>query len=48
LKSAAAFVAAELDRPHRAWEQFIPFLEFDKAIRKVIYTTNVKDPSTTS
>jgi putative transposase len=24
----------------RAWEQFIPFLEFDKAIRKVIYTTN--------
>ena len=24
----------------RAWEQFIPFLEFDAAIRKVIYTTN--------
>jgi putative transposase len=24
----------------RAWEQFIPFLEFDVAIRKVIYTTN--------
>jgi putative transposase len=24
----------------RAWEQLIPFLEFDKAIRKVIYTTN--------
>lgn len=24
----------------RAWEQFIPFLEFDSAIRKVIYTTN--------
>ncbi|MDR2988336.1 MAG: IS256 family transposase [Nocardiopsaceae bacterium] len=24
----------------RAWEQFIPFLEFDTAIRKVIYTTN--------
>jgi putative transposase len=24
----------------RAWDQFIPFLEFDSAIRKVIYTTN--------
>jgi putative transposase len=24
----------------RAWSQFIPFLEFDVAIRKVIYTTN--------
>jgi putative transposase len=24
----------------RSWEQFIPFLEFDTAIRKVIYTTN--------
>ena len=24
----------------RAWGQFIPFLEFDSAIRKVIYTTN--------
>jgi putative transposase len=24
----------------RAWDQFIPFLEFDTAIRKVIYTTN--------
>jgi putative transposase len=24
----------------RAWEQFIPFLEYDTAIRKVIYTTN--------
>jgi putative transposase len=24
----------------RAWGQFIPFLEFDTAIRKVIYTTN--------
>ena len=24
----------------RAWPQFIPFLEFDTAIRKVIYTTN--------
>jgi putative transposase len=25
----------------RAWEQFIPFLEFHPAIRKVIYTTNM-------
>jgi putative transposase len=24
----------------RAWSQFVPFLEFDSAIRKVIYTTN--------
>jgi putative transposase len=24
----------------RAWDQFIPFLEYDSAIRKVIYTTN--------
>ena len=24
----------------RAWDQFVPFLEFDFAIRKVIYTTN--------
>jgi putative transposase len=24
----------------RAWEQFIPFLEFEPEIRKVIYTTN--------
>ena len=24
----------------RAWPQFVPFLEFDVAIRKVIYTTN--------
>jgi len=24
----------------RAWEQFIPFLEFDQDIRRVIYTTN--------
>jgi putative transposase len=24
----------------RAWERFIPFLEFEPAIRKVIYTTN--------
>lgn len=24
----------------RAWDQFIPFLEFDSSIRKVIYTTN--------
>ena len=24
----------------RNWERFIPFLEFDKSIRKIIYTTN--------
>ena len=24
----------------RSWDQFIPFLQFDSAIRKVIYTTN--------
>jgi hypothetical protein len=24
----------------RAWDEFIPFLKFDAAIRKVIYTTN--------
>ena len=24
----------------RAWDNFVPFLEFDSAIRKVIYTTN--------
>jgi putative transposase len=24
----------------RAWDQFIPFLQYDSAIRKVIYTTN--------
>ena len=24
----------------RAWDQFVPFLQFDSAIRKVIYTTN--------
>ena len=24
----------------RAWDSFVPFLEFDSAIRKVIYTTN--------
>ena len=24
----------------RAWSQFVPFLQFDAAIRKVIYTTN--------
>jgi len=24
----------------RAWERFVPFLEFEPAIRKVIYTTN--------
>ena len=27
----------------RAWDQFIPFLEFDSAIRKVIYTTNAME-----
>ena len=27
-------------RGDRAWDQFVPFLEFDSAIRKVIYTTN--------
>jgi len=35
-KTAPGVVAAW----DRAWEQFIPFLEFDTAIRKVIYTTN--------
>ncbi|WP_406209697.1 transposase [Streptomyces sp. NBC_01017] len=24
----------------RAWEEFIPFLAFDREIRRVIYTTN--------
>ena len=24
----------------RAWERFIPFLEFPPAVRKIIYTTN--------
>jgi transposase-like protein len=24
----------------RAWDTFVPFLQFDAAIRKVIYTTN--------
>jgi transposase-like protein len=24
----------------RAWERFVPFLEFEPSIRKVIYTTN--------
>jgi transposase-like protein len=24
----------------RAWDNFVPFLAFDSAIRKVIYTTN--------
>jgi putative transposase len=29
-----------IDTFERAWEQFIPFLEFDTDIRRVIYTTN--------
>ena len=24
----------------RQWERFVPFLDFDPAIRKIIYTTN--------
>jgi putative transposase len=35
-KKAPGLVAAW----ERAWDQFIPFLQFDTAIRKVIYTTN--------
>jgi len=35
-KKAPGMIAAW----ERAWDQFIPFLEFDAAIRKVIYTTN--------
>jgi putative transposase len=35
-KKAPGLVAAW----ERAWPQFIPFLEFDAAIRRVIYTTN--------
>lgn len=35
-KKAPGLVAAW----DRAWDQFIPFLKFDKSIRKVIYTTN--------
>lgn len=31
---------AIVDLWRRAWERFIPFLAFDPAIRKVIYTTN--------
>ena len=27
----------------RAWDSFVPFLELDSAIRKVIYTTNAID-----
>jgi putative transposase len=32
----------------RAWDQFVPFLEFDAAIRKVIYTTNAIESVTSS
>ena len=32
----------------RAWDQFVPFLEFDAAIRKVIYTTNAMSGLTSS
>ena len=35
-KKSPGMVAAR----DRAWDQFVPFLEFDSAIRKVIYTTN--------
>jgi putative transposase len=35
-KSAPGVIAAW----ERAWEQFIPFLAFDREIRRVIYTTN--------
>jgi putative transposase len=35
-KKAAGMIAAW----ERAWDEFIPFLRFDVAIRKVIYTTN--------
>lgn len=35
-KDAAGMIAAW----ERAWDEFIPFLRFDVAIRKVIYTTN--------
>ncbi len=31
---------AIVDLWRRNWERFIPFLEFDPAIRKIIYTTN--------
>jgi putative transposase len=42
------FSESELGKRHpaavavfeRAWDRFIPFLEFDPAVRKVIYTTN--------
>ena len=46
-KAALETCAATSGRRARAWsprgsgpDQFIPFLEFDSAIRKVIYTTN--------
>jgi hypothetical protein len=35
-KTAPGVIAAW----ERAWEQFIPFLAFDREIRRVIYTTN--------
>ena len=35
-KKAPGLVAAW----DRAWDQFVPFLKFDKSIRKVVYTTN--------
>ena len=35
-KTAPGMIAAW----ERAWDEFIPFLKFDAAIRKVIYTTN--------
>jgi putative transposase len=44
----AAFAGTELGRRYpaavqtweRAWDRFIPFLEFPPAVRKIIYTTN--------
>ena len=43
-----AFAASDLGRRYpatvqaweRAWDRFIPFLEFPPAVRKIIYTTN--------
>ena len=35
-KKAPGMIAAR----ERAWDEFVPFLKFDAAIRKVIYTTN--------
>jgi len=31
---------AIVDLWHRNWDRFIPFLDFDPAIRKIIYTTD--------